>query len=394
MKKIILFPRSIWRRLKFALALSFLRLISEDCFSAIEKTIRVKKFPNHDFSDDAKIDEIVKLATRGLCGIAQNGESSDEVKSIIEDFSAQATILELVKLRSFALVEMDRLERLGYQFYQVTEPVDKSVNGARAIFKSLRYASSIERVARRAIETKKAPKFDLSGSDITQAVTLFSVSLVTGGFFYEVIFFNRLGIDITRYLSVSDYLSASIGVISPAAVSVGITAAIIFYDAVSFSKSSKVVQQARLKTSTRFTWAIRIIIIIGAPIEWFVRKQFPFDALPLAAWLLAITFVPDWTSMYFKRPLFVSFIILFAVYFSAKIYSMAEINAISVRNGSYFKGDGDRVNLDESLKDLNQNDQLRLLETTPNFSFLYDTKKHKVWIFPREKVKAIYGAPL
>jgi hypothetical protein len=392
LNNILSFPKEVWRRLRVAFKLALLDLVSETSFIAIGRTIRVEKFPDRDFSDDEKIDELINHTRQRICGISPAGAPSAEIESLVTEFSSHSTIVELLNLRNSALLEIGHLAGLGPQpGPPEVSSTETSVSGAWSSFKSWRHAHSIARNARKAIEARKAPKFDVSGSDIAQAITLISVSLVTGGFFYQVVFFKKLGIDITRYLSVSDYLSASIGAISPAAVSMGINAYGMILGVLSFSKSNKITKQARLKSNKRFLWMMFVIVAAGTVMEWLINRRFPFESLPFFVWTLSVIYVPEWCDMYFKRPLFMVFIFLFAIYFSASIYSKAKINAISVEDGSYFKGDGDRVDLDDSVKSLISDDQLRLLETTPNFCFLYDTKNHKIWIFPKEKVKAIYG---
>jgi hypothetical protein len=353
LNNILSFPKEIWQRLAVAVNLTLLSLTSQTSFNAIGRAIRVEKFPDRDFSDDAKTDEIINHTTQRICGITPIGKSPDEVESLVTEFSSHATIVWLLNLRRSALLQIDRLAGVGASSpLSTSATAEKSVDGAWACFKSWRQAHSIAKSARKTVEARKALKFDVSGSDIAQTVTLISVSLVAGGFFYQVVFFKKLGIDITRYLSISDYLSASIGAISPAAVSMGLNAGGMFVGMLSFTKSNKITQQVRIKNGARFTWIFRVTVILMALMQWIVLHRFPYEILPLLIWVFGVIYIPEWCNIHFKRPIFMSFAFLFVIYFSASIYSKAEINAVLVKNGDFFKGDGDRVALDDSVKSL------------------------------------------
>ncbi|MFP6562356.1 hypothetical protein WJ542_29250 [Paraburkholderia sp. B3] len=391
----ILFKKTFWRGISISAKITLLNLVSQTSFNAIGRTIRFERFPDLDFSDDPKTDEVIRCATQVICGVSPTDEQSSEVEPLVAQLSENKVIKRLLNSRNVALLEADHLISLASQpdFSVNRAGKNKSIN-IWSILKLWWYARTIARSARKAIEVRKAPKVDVTGSDIAQTITLISVSLVTGGFFYQVIFFKGLGIDITRYLSISDYLSSSIGTISPAALSMGINVVAMFFGAMRYTQSNKMTQQVRLKTDRYFLWFSFALTTILLIIEWLTSRHFPFDVLPIFTWNLALLYVPGWCDAYFKRPFIMLFVALYVIYFSASIYAKAQMNAIAVRNGSFFKGDADRVELDDSVKLLIRADQLRLLQTTPNFCFLYDTKSHKVWIFPKEKVKAIYGGDL
>lgn len=91
LNNILSFPKEVWRRLTVAFKLTLLSLVSQTSFNAIGRTIRAEKFPDRDFSDDAKTDEIISHTRQRICGVAPTGESSDEVESLVTEFSSHAT---------------------------------------------------------------------------------------------------------------------------------------------------------------------------------------------------------------------------------------------------------------------------------------------------------------
>ncbi|MCT7315269.1 hypothetical protein N5I87_04575 [Ralstonia sp. CHL-2022] len=366
-----------------------LPLILQTLFNAISRVVRLENFPDKAYSDDPEVDKLIDRSTRKICG-AQIDET-ESLRAIVEHAKNNAVVIRLLELREKTALQITKFGKPDAQsIIAPSSMVNVSVKDIWMSFNDWRYAHKIARNARKSIESRKAMTIDFSGADAGQLLGLVSAGLVVGGFFYQKIFFSRLGVDVTKYLSVSDYLSASIGVLSVAITSVVFNVVILFLSTLSVSKYNKDAAERLEKGRQQPLLAAMTVMAVAMAFGWFLNRRMFWETLAPAVWIGGLIFIPPWASVYFKRPLLPIFVILFFTFFGAQVYSKAELNALALRSGSYFSGDADKVLIDWRDTPILDANNVSLIESASNFTILYDRQNKRVWFVPKEKIKAIY----
>ena len=361
----------LWRRMRRNVQAVALNVVTLTCRNATRYIFQNWRYGASWVSEnnlaDAKAKQAVAIAF-------DNAESSEDVDvaSMVHFAEHNQTVQ---RLRS---IHADAVQRLESAKSGEAQRVLSVLRDLWQDFWSWRYAKSIARAELRARSADNALVIDSTGADIAQLATLGSVCLVVGSFFYQRIFFSELGVDATRYLTISDYLSTSVGVLSSAAVSIGVNVFPMFLSTLNNEMAADLAaEKFRIGIASIakiFTWIIIAVSIFDA----FKDEKAFYSILPLAAWCVSLRWLPAWSYRHFKRPMFITFFALFIVYFGAKIYSDAHLNAMKVKDGTYFKSENVAVEFIKGDEFEKRAGSLRLLENTSNYVILYDDSVKKV----------------
>lgn len=377
---------------------SFALRVRRECESTIDVLIRSTYFPDALPSDDKQIDAWVTFSFCHLTGLVPSSKFKDEEIDVAATKAIVASALDRPAIRE-ALADYHTINALLNKEQAKDELADRHLSLGKAMNRNaeipstaelfklwLKYRKSTNRI-KRSIQDNIGEKIKLSLSDATQITTLVSVSLIVGSYYVTNSFYYHFGIISSNYFGIADYLSASIDLISSAVLA---TLLSIFGVGIAILSSSRTPKSV-LTERTKELWPELVILcgLISIFIAYFRDDlQMLFSTLPLVVWLIAVRVVPKEIFRFFEAPFFPLFAILFAIYFSVKLYSGTQLELLSIHDGTYWKKHQGK--LDISPLSPNEDSELKMIGSNSTYFFCLDNKSGSVVVVPKNRIKAIH----
>jgi hypothetical protein len=371
--------KNIFNRTKEKLENYLRAKVAGYCLLVVVEIIRTGKYPGNVYGDDKLIDDLISHATLSIMSDHLDNGTPDEI-DLAREYQLHPSVIEFFNL---------------YQLADPLDDLDKRVDwGIFGCLGKWWYARDKYYSLKRNNAALKDDAVDITSEGLGRIVALITASMVVGGFFYQQIFFGSLGVNVTKYLSVSDYLAASLGVIAVTVIAVGINIVLfavhLTLNAHARSRTRQKFLMGGVLVGGRLAFLISILsLIITLGTVYSKGWEAAFAFIPGLSWLISLCVVPGLCLRFFKRPMFPIFAVMYVIYFSVNIFLSARESALDVESGKYFSGKFNDVEIEGALPSSVNGKKLRPLEATSNFFILYDIERKRVLMVPRERVALV-----
>lgn len=237
------------------------------------------------------------------------------------------------------------------------------------------------------VKDERSIKIRLSYKAFVPFISVITPLFLLTGYLYNYFFWNNFGLDISKFFSVSDYISSSIDNIRYVIVSC-LLPMISCYAGV-FTSSRKYIDEREASTVS-LNLPEKLILtfaILGAPLGYYINNN---DLLVVSIFLLIVIafthyLIPVLSTKLFKNPIEASFLFLFILYFvsylSFSIYSDIE----DIDNKQFYKNHKHEVTL---IEDNSEIEGYYFISANSSFYFFINKQKDLI-IIPSYRVKSV-----
>ncbi len=239
------------------------------------------------------------------------------------------------------------------------------------------------------LSLKFSRKVDISKTNISVFLSVFTILTFLTGYFYYSILLNSIGIDVSKYFSISDYISSSVSLIRFSLLGAIMALSSHYLALRKYSFGSE--WDSKLKyNSTNISMSIIIgvigivLLLLLSLIRGITYEQIePIAILFLIIWSYTIA---DWLAKrlfynYFISYLIIAFILVYFGYLGIKTTR----DLYAIRNND-FKA-SEKVIFEEQLP--SETNNWIMITSNSNYCFFRDTVLNKSYVVPLSNVKLI-----
>ena len=275
-------------------------------------------FPTEDIPDEHRetYDERSALYSKfkkDVDPIVQKMEEEQNVKQVLSDYwLIQHFVENRLKNNSVAQYYLSRAKKMGLGAIPLTN---------RDIRQLKRQLQKDITMLRDTIADRKAFKIDISTSEIAVLISAASPLFFISGYLYNYLLLGEFGVDVSKFFTLSDYISSSIS-------RIGYTFSATVWGTIFFflgdhSASRKSIAQISYEHKGRRIHSLIIIAtaLIGTIVGYFQNIQLFYSFGYFTAISLSMFLLPDMCQKYFKKPIPAQYILIFIFCFFAHLWA-------------------------------------------------------------------------
>lgn len=251
------------------------------------------------------------------------------------------------------------------------------------------HTKTVKRLAmlRKQLAERSALKMDLSIVNISESVALVTAVFVVAGFLHVNYFYRRMGVEVSLYFSVSDYLAASVEQIREGAFAAA-NAIVVFGHGIRFgSLRSKLQIQAEAAKRRRQDWIFgAFAVLLVAATTYFVYIGKPnFSQIRVAGFVLAY-----WLADYLARSFFRNRLVAMTAIVAALIFGLNVGVSAYERSEKLLEGKGDAELVQKlHFKDSSPAIAGELFGANGSYYFFYERDIGVTHVVPRDRISQI-----
>lgn len=289
-----------------------LRLLKPEIFGIDDN------FPTEDIPDEHretydKPNALYSKFKKDVDSIVEKIEEEQSVKQILSDYCLIQHFVEIgLENDSFAQYHLSRAKKMGLG---VTPLTNRDIRQLKRKLKK-----DIAKL-RDTIADRKALKIDISASEIVVLISAASSLFLISGYLYNYLLLGEFGVDVSKFFTLSDYISSSIS-------RIGYTFSATVWGTIFFflgdhSASRKSIAQISYGHKGRRIHSLIIIAtaLIGTIVEYFQNIQLFYSFGYFTAIFLSMFLLPNMCQKYFKKPIPAQYILIFIFCFFAHLWA-------------------------------------------------------------------------
>lgn len=338
-------------------------------------------------------DDLIDINKNELDNLKLVADSNEWIKKAIPDF---------YRIISFSfLFDKDSKNRYfekAREINQLVEPIKsfkeviKLVNDVKKDSKI--FLKKVREISEKRYEQElnnKIPPVKISSENITFLLTIFSTFFLISGIIYSKVYFYLLGINISDFFSISDYLASSIDVLMYTFLSM-IFGMIFYWRGFKSRVKIKIhenqfnIQTNKKKTNSYMIILLNIIFISTFCMNYYINNIFMYTLLyvPLySIFFILYDLIPIWK--YVENPLKVDFIVSSFFTFSILLILTAFSHSDQILRKE-IKDDNYKI----VFQNESENDKNLIFITSNSTSvFLLSTDTKKVKMIPLDSIVSI-----
>lgn len=236
-------------------------------------------------------------------------------------------------------------------------------------------------------------KLDLSSSQIGGVLSLVSALFALSGYIYNSVVYGSLGIDVSLFFSLTDYLATSVEKIRYAAWSGALGVVVMFIGLNTNNRNPKIrFEGRRAKLIDVNSYALIAALLILAAYQYLVGNSKYINILSVAAACAGIRISANLAVTYFVRPVIAMFSLTFLITFSALLFAAAYTVVVQVRTGIFSEYQEVRVvTMNNPPDNFSKN---VLIGANSNYLFYYNAAQNQSLVIPKVDVQLFEIGPL
>ncbi|MDB5985485.1 MAG: hypothetical protein JWR16_538 [Nevskia sp.] len=232
------------------------------------------------------------------------------------------------------------------------------------------------------IGDRHALKFDLTSADLLHSFAILPVVLLTTSYLYDHLLFSHFGLSAEQFFTTGDYLSSSLGRITPA-IYLAIVGAIAFLLGRHFAsrRPQSLTSQTR-QDDLAFVFVGAINGVSASVSAW--KGSNNSVSLPVAVCVVLLLIVDKHIIWLFARPHVARFVLMTAIIYSGVLAHewIDQVDAIE-------RPSADRSKMSfVGIADVNTA-KLVLMHTTENYIFFWDPSTETTTVVKRDEIKTM-----
>lgn len=367
------------------------------CFRLLDAEIRFLKPDLLQFGEDENLDLLVEFVARQLTArellpkleVLVGNPSAGE---LIELARKSETISEVIARYHlvdsfFAGLLKDGARKVSqFELARLVAP-DVPELDAAAVY--LEHAKTIVRIDKlnKELAERSVLKIEFSINAISGGVSLISVIFVVAGFLNMRYYYQRMGVDVSLYFSVGDYLAASVEQIRAGFFAAVIGLGAFVFGARAASLRSKLHHRASARMRQREAWAIGFFVAVTfflAAYSIYMDKP-DFSLIRSCFFMTSCWFANYIAGAFFKNRLAAMSAILGVLIFSTDV----GVSAYE-RSERFLTGRTDSAFRQKIIfKDVSQAVNGEMIGANGAFYFFYSRDRGVTYVVPRDRVELI-----
>lgn len=372
-------------------------LLKQRCTSLLDSEIRILKSEHLQLGEDERLDLVVEYVARRLT----NRKILPELVSIAGD-NHVADLLDAAKNSKKISQVVARYHATSAYLASLAKDIEKeykhrSMAGiaqtdiaeydSRAVYQE--YKKTVERLRRlnRELAERSALKIQFSIETITKAIPLISAVFITAGFLQVHYFYSRMGVDASKYFSVSDYLAASVEQIRSGAFAASVVLFFFAFGIRGASLRSKLKIRAEATKRNLESWILVIITIFTSGFSaysLFIGKP---DFIQINT---ACMFIAYWIANYISAAFFKNQLVALAAILSTLIFGF-NVGLSTYEHSELILNGKDKSTHTQQVQfnDANRNINGVLYGANSSYYFFYARDNRVTHVVPRDKIMQI-----
>jgi hypothetical protein len=285
------------------------------CCSLLDAEIRFLKPDLLQLGEDDRLDYIVEYVARQLTGgeilpelqsfagenlvfdLLDLAQQSDEVKNVIARYHATDAF--------FAGLLKDDVRKKGQMELARAASPELAEYDAGAVYRE--HTKTVTRLGklRKQLAERSALKVEFSIAGISGSIALITAVFVVAGFLYVHYFYRRMGVDVSLYFSVSDYLAASVEQIRAGALAAAVALGTFALGIGAGSRRSRLQIRATATMRRRESWFVGFftLMLVGISAYAIYIGKPEFSQLRLTGVVLSYWLADYISSLFFRNHL-------------------------------------------------------------------------------------------
>lgn len=242
---------------------------------------------------------------------------------------------------------------------------------------------------RNEIADKEAVKLSITLSQLGSGIALLSALFVVSGYLYDKYYLGAFGIDVSKYFTISDYLSTSVESIRYAGFS-GFFATVFTFLGFHHGSRKSYAQLEYERGQKDYTLHVfGLILIVNVIVSYFVDQLLFYSALLMFAVVAALPLSDIISRKYFKQPIPVLFFLVFVALFFVRLYYSAARSVYQAQDETLISEATERYEYEfmDTIKLSDKN--VVMLAANSNYYFFWDFKQETSIILPKDAIKKI-----
>lgn len=382
--------------LQVRVARKAMQLKRSNC-SLIDAEIRLLKSDLLQLGEDEELDLLVEYIARQRTGrellpeleamkgnaraidLLEASEKSEAIRNVVVRYHLADAFLA-------ALLNDDARKDAQIKIVRLSAPGQPEYN-AHDIYRE--HAKTVARLKeiRKILAERSAIKMEFSISAISGGVALASAIIVVAGFLYVRYFYQRMGVDVSLYFSVGDYLAASIEQIRYGAFASAISLGTFALGVRAGSLRSRLHIMANASARRREGWIIvfvtLIVLCISAYSIYFGKPE--FSLLRMTGFLLSYYAAAYISRAFFKNRIAAMAAIIGTLVFFANVAVSAYERSEHLLTGHNDSAYNQAVHFKEESPQVSG----QLFGANGSYYFVYSRDNKVTYVVPRERVAQI-----
>jgi len=295
---------------------------------------------------------------------------NDSLHLLSDDYPLKAKLLD-PHIKILSKKEFNKKSK------EVSRQLKKIKKEVRAKFKEIREKEEYERL----------PKIEITSPEVSVIFGLFSVLFFCTGFLYNLLFLGYFGIELSKFFTISDYLSTSIDKVYYCFMSIIVGMVIGFFLYPEYLKGEiPIIRQS--KFAQFFDRLIMPLMAVSVLVAFLQKNYYGFyPALQLFLLLLSIHIIKYFLIKYFKNPIRSYFILVSITWFFLSIFLGVVEDVSSIYREKTEDLKKYHIVFEKGVT-LEEKD-LILLASNSKYAFFYDKKCQKTIVLPTHNIDRI-----
>ncbi len=322
------------------------------------------------FNDPSTKKQIAELVNGAL-------DDPDLKSTIIEALQFQYLIYKTLRRKEDSEEMAALIEHFGGTLPEETDKFVKS--------ETLRLKARLRQLADRARDASTF-KMDLSLSGIGGVLSVISALFAVSGYVYNTYVYNAIGIDVSLYFSLSDYLAASVEKIRYAGWSTALCLFVIYFQFNHYSRNPSAMLDGREAAfMSAYRYAVLAVFILIAILNYLEGGLAYVNVTAGISVIMGLFLAVRVSSVYFSRPLHAMFSLMFLLTFSISLARSAVMDVLSLQRGSYSLHQNVRIIPSRDLRfDLTK---AILVGGNSTYLFFYNANTREGMIIPKSDIR-------
>ncbi len=319
-------------------------------------------------------------------------ENKEKVDEIIEKVSSSKEVFNIIlqyMLVSVFIEKWAKQKEIGAYYWRKALELDPNVKPlSKRDITELKCSVKKELArAQNIISDRNTTKIPLpSFEDLKIIFVIISPILILAGFMHNFFLLGALGMDVTKYFQLTDYLAASVNVIGYSALGsvIGLIGALTL---VNIRERQSLYEQKRNRKEIVFFKATLVMVFFGSLLKAFQdyenNSELFCEDIYVALLLLGI-YIASALMRYFTRPIISFFVTIFLISFLLGIWQSSFQTVYKIENYEFSKLDVYMV----SLKTVLITQRLAVIAGNSSYIFFLNQER-QIIIIPKEEVSQL-----
>lgn len=309
-------------------------------------------------------------------------KSNERVKNAIADYyMANAYIRKYLKDTNG--------ENLAISKANLYKPNQSPWDPKKVSYKKKEIAKNINAIGL-SLEERSFKKFEMTIGDVTSVITLITTILIAAGYLYSTQLFKLLGIDISNYFTITDYLSYSVMQVRNVLLPTLFNSLFLVFGLRNGSlKSVSQIENEKPYQNRMDKFLLLLLLGVSGMTIWSIYiEKINYQSMSISSMIFSLI-ISSWLAKKFFKNYIPTFIFLA---FTTQLLSQTTIKAME--NSEQIKNGEFKINIKnpeiqiEGLSKIEAKNSV-IFATTSNYIFVIDKTNKNLSIYPIKLLKKI-----